>query len=46
MAKHRMSITINDDLHELLVSDRQTLLDVIRGQVGLTGTKRGCTTGA
>ncbi len=46
MAKHRMSITINDDLHELLVSDRQTLLDVIRGQVGMTGTKRGCTTGA
>ncbi len=46
MAKHRMSITINDDLHELLVSDRQTLLDVIRGQIGLTGTKRGCTTGA
>ena len=46
MAKHRMSITINDDLHELLASDRQTLLDVIRGQVGLTGTKRGCTTGA
>jgi len=46
MAKHRMSITVNDDLHELLVSDRQTLLDVIRGQIGLTGTKRGCTTGA
>jgi carbon-monoxide dehydrogenase small subunit len=41
-----MSITVNDDLHELLVSDRQTLLDVIRGQIGLTGTKRGCTTGA
>ena len=46
MAKHRMSITVNGDLHDLLVSDRQTLLDVIRGQIGLTGTKRGCTTGA
>ncbi len=46
MAKQRMSITVNGDLHELLVSDRQTLLDVIRDQLSLTGTKRGCTTGA
>lgn len=46
MAKQQMSITVNGDLHELLVSDRQTLLDVIRGQLSLTGTKRGCTTGA
>ena len=46
MAKQQMSITVNGDLHELLVSDRQTLLDVIRDQLSLTGTKRGCTTGA
>ena len=46
MAKHLMEITVNGDLHELLVSDRQTLLDVIRNDIGLTGTKRGCTTGA
>ena len=40
-----MTLTINGDLYELLVSPRQTLLDVIRGQVGLMGTKEGCATG-
>ena len=46
MAKHRLTLTVNGDLYELLVSDQQTLLDVIRTEIGLTGTKRGCTTGA
>jgi carbon-monoxide dehydrogenase small subunit len=46
MSKHRMTLTVNGDLHELLVSDRQTLLDVIRMELRMTGTKRGCTTGA
>ena len=46
MARHRISLTVNGDPHELLVSDRQTLLDVIRTEIGMTGTKRGCTTGA
>ena len=41
-----MRLTVNDDDFELLVSPRQTLLDVIRDQVGLTGTKEGCTTGS
>lgn len=41
-----MELTINGDQHEVLVSPRQTLLDVIRDQVGLTGTKEGCTTGS
>lgn len=40
-----MTLTVNGDTHELLVSPRQTLLDVIRGQLGLTGTKEGCATG-
>jgi carbon-monoxide dehydrogenase small subunit len=40
-----MSLTVNGDTHEILVSPRQTLLDVIRDQVGLTGTKEGCATG-
>jgi len=46
MARHRISLTVNGDCHELLVSDQQTLLDVIRTEIGMTGTKRGCTTGA
>ena len=41
-----MELTVNGDQHEVLVSPRQTLLDVIRDQVGLTGTKEGCTTGS
>lgn len=41
-----MTLTINGDDYEILVSPRQTLLDVIRDQVGLTGTKEGCTTGS
>ncbi len=40
-----MRLTVNGDTHELLVSPRQTLLDVIRGPLGLTGTKEGCATG-
>jgi carbon-monoxide dehydrogenase small subunit len=39
-------LTVNGDDYELLVSPQQTLLDVIREQVGLTGTKEGCTTGS
>lgn len=46
MARKRLRLTVNGDLHELLVSEQQTLLDVIRDQVGLTGTKEGCTTGS
>ena len=37
---------MNGDALELLVSEQQTLLDVIRDQVGLMGTKEGCTTGS
>ena len=46
MARRFMRLTINGDDHELLVSEQQTLLDVIRDQVGLMGTKEGCTTGS
>jgi carbon-monoxide dehydrogenase small subunit len=46
MAKHIMALTVNDDLFEFAVDDTDTLLDVLRNQIGLTGTKRGCTTGS
>ena len=46
MAKHIMSLAVNGDRYEFAVDDTDTLLDVIRNQVGLTGTKRGCTTGS
>ena len=43
--RRMMMLTVNGDQFEILVSPRQTLLDVIRDQVGLTGTKEGCATG-
>lgn len=46
MAKVVLRLTVNGDDYEVLASPRQTLLDVIRDQVGLTGTKEGCTTGS
>lgn len=46
MAKHIMTCTVNGDAKEFAVDDTDTLLDVIRNQIGLTGTKRGCTTGS
>ena len=46
MQKQLMQLTVNGDEYELLVSPQQTLLDVIRDQLGLTGTKEGCTTGS
>jgi len=44
--KQIMQLRVNGDDYELLVSSQQTLLDVIRDAVGLTGTKEGCTTGS
>lgn len=45
VGKRIMTLTVNGDDYEMLVSPRQTLLDVIRDQVGLMGTKEGCATG-
>ena len=45
VGKRIMTLTVNGDTYEILVSPRQTLLDVIRDQVGLMGTKEGCATG-
>lgn len=39
---HRIRLTINGDVHDLEVDVRATLLDVLREQTGLTGTKKGC----
>jgi carbon-monoxide dehydrogenase small subunit len=44
--KQILTLKVNGDMHELAVTPRQTLLDVLRDQLGLTGTKRGCGTGA
>jgi carbon-monoxide dehydrogenase small subunit len=45
MAKLHVSTTINGEPHEFLCDADQSLLDVLRGPLGLTGTKEGCGTG-
>ncbi|MEM7775566.1 MAG: (2Fe-2S)-binding protein [Pseudomonadota bacterium] len=43
--KHHIQISLNGDPVEVLVEPSQTLLDVLRDELGLTGTKEGCGTG-
>ena len=38
-------LNINDHDYEVQINDYSLLLDVIRGQIGLTGTKNGCENG-
>ena len=46
MAKKRVvSVTINGDAVEFLCEPRQTLLEVLRDNLGMTGTKEGCSNG-
>jgi len=45
MAKQHVTTTINGDEHEFLCDTEMTLLDVLRDELSLTGTKEGCGTG-
>jgi aerobic carbon-monoxide dehydrogenase small subunit len=45
MAKHHISFTVNGDPVEALCETEKTLLDVLRDELGLTGSKEGCGTG-
>jgi len=44
--ERRITLNINQRSYESLVRPNQTLLDVLREQLGLTGTKKGCDIGA
>ena len=44
--KQVMNFTVNGEPYELLVDTRRTLLEVLRDEMGLTGTKEGCSLGA
>jgi aerobic-type carbon monoxide dehydrogenase small subunit (CoxS/CutS family) len=46
MSKQLIRLTVNGDTHEIAVSSHHTLLDVLRNDLGMTGTKRGCTAGS
>jgi carbon-monoxide dehydrogenase small subunit len=45
MGKHHVSATVNGDRVEFLCETQQTLLEVLRDELRLTGTKEGCGTG-
>jgi carbon-monoxide dehydrogenase small subunit len=45
MAKNYVATTINGEAVEYLCEPQQTLLDVLRDVVGLTGSKEGCASG-
>jgi carbon-monoxide dehydrogenase small subunit len=43
--KRKIRLLVNEQEYELLVGPNKTLLDVLRDDLGLTGTKRGCDSG-
>ena len=45
MAKTHLTLNLNGESTELLCEPRQTLLEVLRDELDLTGTKEGCATG-
>ena len=45
MSRIHITTEINGDIVEFLADPRETLLDVLRDQAGLTGSKEGCGTG-
>ena len=44
--KLAIELNINGDTYDVLVSENNTLLEVLRDKLGLMGTKRGCDLGA
>ncbi|MDP7264450.1 MAG: 2Fe-2S iron-sulfur cluster-binding protein, partial [Candidatus Thermoplasmatota archaeon] len=45
MNKISLDLTVNGQVYEISVSPTLTLLDILRYEIGLTGTKKGCGTG-
>ena len=41
-AEHGIRLTVNDEVHQITVPASAVLLDVLRDQLQLTGTKKGC----
>jgi len=46
MEKHLLHITVNNEYRELYINPKRLLVEVLRDDLALTGTKRGCNTGA
>lgn len=46
MEKQLLHVTVNNEYHELYVEPKRLLVDILRNELELTGTKRGCNIGA
>jgi len=46
MEKKILHLTVNGEPHELYIHPKKLLVEILRDELGLTGTKRGCNTGA
>jgi carbon-monoxide dehydrogenase small subunit len=44
--KRLITLTVNGEEHEIAIKINSMLVDVIRDQIGLTGTKAGCSSGS
>lgn len=42
MAKHQLVMTVNGEVVEVAIEPAAMLIDVLRGELGLTGTKESC----
>jgi carbon-monoxide dehydrogenase small subunit len=45
MRERALEIRVNDKTHRVLVADHRTLLELLREDLGMTGTKHGCQLG-
>lgn len=45
MMKHRVKLRVNGQNFEVFVKAKTTLVDLLRDELGLTGTNKGCGTG-
>ena len=46
MEKQSLHITVNGEYSEIYIKPKRLLVEVLRDELGITGTKRGCNTGA
>jgi len=45
MTFHKINVTINDELEQIIVPSNMTLMQMLRESLALTGTKNGCSAG-
>jgi carbon-monoxide dehydrogenase small subunit len=46
MPKQLLCLTVNGEYYEVYIKPKRLLVEVLRDELGLTGTKRACNTGA